>query len=103
MSLLDIFRANKRAKPSADMARDRLQIVLAHERISRDGDDFLPRLQKELMDVIARYVAVDQKKALVKLDRGEDVSTLEIEIELPSPDVRTRRTESVPQRAASNG
>ena len=45
MSLLDLFRANKRAKPaSATQARDRLQIVLAHERISRDGDDFLPRL-----------------------------------------------------------
>ena len=84
MSLLDFFRANKRAKPaSAEQARDRLQIVLAHERISRDGDDFLPRLEKEIMAVVARYVDVDGEKALVKLDRGEDVSTLEIEIELP--------------------
>ncbi len=84
MSLLDLFRANKRTKPaSAEQARDRLQIVLAHERISRDGDDFLPRLEKEIMAVIARYVDVDGEKALVKLDRGEDVSTLEIEIELP--------------------
>jgi len=102
MSLLDLFRANKRAKPTAEAARDRLQIVLAHERISRDGDDFLPRLQKELMEVIARYVAVDQKKAVVKLDRGDDVSTLEIEIELPTPTAGERRTERV-QQAASNG
>ena len=84
MSLLDLFRAHKRSKPaSAAAARDRLQIVLAHERISRDGDDFLPRLEKEIMAVVARYVDVDGEKAIVKLDRGEDVSTLEIEIELP--------------------
>lgn len=84
MSLLDLFRANKRNKPaSAAAARDRLQIVLAHERISRDGDDFLPRLEKEIMAVIARYVDIDNEKAVVKLDHGEDVSTLEIEIELP--------------------
>ena len=84
MSLLDLFRANKRNKPaSAAAARDRLQIVLAHERISRDGDDFLPRLEKEIMAVVARYVDIEGDKAIVKLDRGEDVSTLEIEIELP--------------------
>jgi cell division topological specificity factor len=84
MSLLDYFRANKRAKPTAELARDRLQIVLSHERISRDGDDFLPRLEKEIMAVVARYVQIDSDKAVVKLDRGEDVSTLEIEIELPT-------------------
>lgn len=100
MSLLDFFRA-KRAKASADTARDRLQIVLAHERISRDGDDFLPRLQKELMEVIARYVAVDQNKAVVKLDRGDDVSTLEIEIELPAKAASPRQIDRV--HAASNG
>jgi cell division topological specificity factor len=84
MSLLNFFRA-KRPASSAAAARDRLQIVLAHERISRDGDDFLPRLQKELLEVISRYVAVDQNAAVVKLDRGDDVSTLEIEVELPMP------------------
>jgi cell division topological specificity factor len=90
MSLLNFFRA-KRPAASAATARDRLQIVLAHERISRDGDDFLPRLQKELLEVIARYVSVDQNKAVVKLDRGDDVSTLEIEIELPMPTAEQSR------------
>ena len=99
MSLLDFFR-QKRDKPSAETAKDRLQIVLAHERISRDGDDFLPRLEKELMQVIARYVELDPGKAVVKLDRGEDVSTLEIEIELPAPAVRSRDGDSE-RRAAS--
>tara|TARA_R110002096_G_scaffold13829_3_gene48658 strand:- start:59 stop:349 length:291 start_codon:yes stop_codon:yes gene_type:complete len=96
MSLLNFFRT-KRSPGSAETARDRLQIVLAHERISRDGDDFLPRLQKELLEVIARYVSVDQNKAVVKLDRGDDVSTLEIEIELPTPSAEDRR----PTRVAS--
>ena len=90
MSLLNFFRA-KRPNTTADTARDRLQIVLAHERISRDGDDFLPRLQKELLEVVARYVSVDQNKAVVKLDHGEDVSLLEIEIELPAPGAREAR------------
>ena len=51
----------------------------------RQGDDFLPRLEKEILAVVARYVDVESDKAIVKLDRGEDVSTLEIEIELPVP------------------
>lgn len=91
MSLLSFFRT-KRTPPTAEVARDRLQIVLAHERISRDGDDFLPRLQKELMEVVARYVSVDQNKAVVKLDHGDDVSLLEIEIELPAPTAKEART-----------
>ncbi|HKK30482.1 MAG TPA: cell division topological specificity factor MinE [Alphaproteobacteria bacterium] len=99
MSLLDFFRASKRAKPSAEMARDRLQIVLAHERISRDGDDFLPRLEKEIMAVVARYVEVENDRAIVKLDRSDDVSTLEIEIELPTK----AREENKPDRMRASG
>ena len=99
MSLLDFFRASKRAKPTADLARDRLQIVLAHERISRDGEDFLPRLEKEILAVVARYVDVERDKAIVKLDRGSDVSTLEIEIELPTK----TRGEKLPNRLHAQG
>jgi len=91
MSLFDLFRAKKAAKPTAETARDRLQIVLAHERISRSGDDFLPRLQEEIMAVVARYVDVEANKANVKLERGDDVSVLEIEIELPPVGLETPR------------
>ncbi|MCS6891111.1 MAG: cell division topological specificity factor MinE [Rhodovarius sp.] len=85
MSWLDIFRSRRRAaSPSpAAMAKDRLQIILAHERSSRDGEDFLPRLQKELIEVVARYVTVDPNKVQVSLERGEGMSTLAIGIELP--------------------
>lgn len=101
MSLFDLFRAKKAEKPTAETARDRLQIVLAHERISRDGDDFLPRLQKEIMAVVARYVDVEADRANVKLERGDDVSVLEIEIELPATGPETPRRGS--HRAAVGG
>ncbi|TCZ66824.1 cell division topological specificity factor MinE [Roseicella aquatilis] len=84
MSWLDFFRANRKAEPdSATQAKERLQIVLAHERIGRTREDFLPRLQQDLVAVVARYVAIDPGKVNVALDRGGDISTLAIEIELP--------------------
>lgn len=84
MRWLDLFRARK-PETSAVAAKERLQIVLAHERIGRTREDFLPRLQQELVAVVARYVAIDPTKVLVNLDRGGDMSTLAIEIELPGP------------------
>jgi cell division topological specificity factor len=85
MSWLDFFRGRRPKESSAAMARERLQIVLAHERIGRNREDFLPKLQQELVAVVARYVAIDPAKVNVNLDRGPDISTLAIEIELPAP------------------
>jgi cell division topological specificity factor len=86
MSWLDFFKARK-AEPlaSANQAKERLQIVLAHERIGRTREDFLPKLQQEIVAVVARYVAIDPGKVNVSLDRGGDMSTLAIEIDLPGP------------------
>jgi cell division topological specificity factor len=85
MSWLDFFRGKRREGDSASQAKERLQIVLAHERIGRTREDFLPKLQAELVAVVARYVAIDPGKVEVSLDRGGDISTLAIEIELPGP------------------
>lgn len=86
MSWLDYFRGRRQEQPaSAVAAKERLQIVLAHERIGRTREDFLPKLQQELIAVVARYVAIDPGKVNVNLDRGGDMSTLAIEIELPAP------------------
>jgi len=88
MSWLDLFRANRKPQPAtAHAAKERLQIVLAHERIGRTREDFLPKLQQELVAVVARYVAIDPGKVNVNLDRGGDMSTLAIEIELPGPKI----------------
>jgi cell division topological specificity factor len=86
MNWLDFFKARKAEPPaSANQAKERLQIVLAHERIGRTREDFLPKLQQEIVAVVARYVAIDPGKVNISLDRGGDMSTLAIEIDLPGP------------------
>lgn len=72
-------------RSSAPVARDRLQILLAHERASvgEGKSDLLILLQKEIMEVIRKHVAVDQDKVQVKVDRSSGCSMLEIDIEVP--------------------
>ena len=82
MSLFGFFRRSQPAT-SAQTAKDRLQILLAHERQDRSGPDYLPRLQKDILEVIKKYVPGAGEKVEVKLQRGADISTLEIDIELP--------------------
>jgi cell division topological specificity factor len=83
--LADIFRSRKPEPATANQAKERLQIVLAHERIGRTREDFLPKLQQEIVAVVARYVSIDPGRVNVSLDRGGDMSTLAIEIDLPGP------------------
>lgn len=70
-------------RPSAPVARDRLQVLLAHERALSGRPDLAAVLQKEILAVIARHIPIDQDKVVVRLDRGAQVSTLEIDIEMP--------------------
>jgi cell division topological specificity factor len=79
MSLFDFFRGS-----SAPVARERLQVLLAHERIARSKPDLLGLLREEILAVIARHVSFEPDKVQIKLDRGVSVSTLEVDIELPS-------------------
>ncbi|HLP67733.1 MAG TPA: cell division topological specificity factor MinE [Rhizobium sp.] len=78
MSIFRLFRKQK----SAPMARERLQVLLAHERASV-GSDLVAVLREEILAVIARHVQVDGDKVQVKMDRDEHVSILEIEVEIP--------------------
>ena len=84
MSLLDYFRS-QRNKPSANVAKERLQILVAHERAARDGHDYIPRLQEELLEVVRKYVQVDREAVQVQLDREGDCEILELNITLPDP------------------
>ena len=77
------FFRRPRQVTSAQTAKERLQILLAHERIDRSGPDYLPLLQRDILDVIKRYVRVDRDSVDIKLERGDELSTLEINIELP--------------------
>lgn len=64
------------------MARERLQVLLAHERAS-SGSDLVSVLREEILAVIAKHVQVDNDKVQVKMDRDENVSILEIDVEIP--------------------
>jgi cell division topological specificity factor len=80
MSLLGFLT---RGRSSAPVARDRLQVLLAHERALSSRPDLVTVLQKEILAVIARHLPIDEDRVVVKLDRGAKVSTLEIDIEMP--------------------
>ncbi|TNC81325.1 MAG: cell division topological specificity factor MinE [Oleiphilus sp.] len=81
MSFLDYFKSSK--KNTASIARERLQIIVAHERGQREQPDYMPQLQQEILDVIRRYVAVDQDQVQVQLDKNDDCSVLELNVTLP--------------------
>ncbi len=86
MSIFDFFRPPK--KPTARIAKDRLQILLAHERSGQNSADFLPRLQQELLAVIRKYVTIDDDRVAVRLDNNKDnISVLEVNIELAASPV----------------
>ena len=80
MGLLDLFFSPHRH--SAAIAKERLKIVLAHERAGRHAPEFLPKLQKELIDVVARYVEMREDMIRVNLGKSGETSLLEINIEL---------------------
>ena len=84
MSLFGFLRRPKAAS-SAETAKERLQILLAHERQDRSGPEYLPLLQKDILAAVKKYVQVANDKVQIKLQRGADVSTLEIDIELAAP------------------
>jgi len=84
MSLFNFF--NKRS--TAPAARERLQILLAHERATIGQSDLVAVLREEILAVIAKHVEIDRDKVKVTMDRGNAVSTLEVDIELPISPVR---------------
>ena len=81
MSILDFFKSKK--PDTAAIAKERLQIIVAHERSQRNQPDYLPRLQNELLEVIRRYVEVDQDQVEVALENAGNCSVLELNITLP--------------------
>ncbi len=83
MSLFSFLLGEK--KKTASVAKERLQIILAHERSGRGASrpDYLPALQRELVAVISKYVAVNPDDIKVSLERQDNLEVLEVKIELP--------------------
>jgi cell division topological specificity factor len=86
MSILRLFSSRPAPPPAtAPIARERLQILLAHERgMTRGKPDLLMQLREEILAVVSRHVALDPEKVIVRMERGRNVSTLEVDIELPN-------------------
>jgi cell division topological specificity factor len=80
MRLLDLLFPERRN--TAGIAKDRLKIVLAHERASRDAPEFLPALQKDLLEVVGRYVEIRDDTLRVNVGKSSDTSLLEINVEI---------------------
>jgi cell division topological specificity factor len=72
-------------KKTATVAKERLQIILAHERGSFGGKrpEYLADLQRELIAVISKYVSISPEDIKVNLERQDDLEVLDIKIELP--------------------
>ena len=81
MSLLDYFRSTKTS--SASIAKERLQILVAHERASRNQPSYLPKLQQELLAVIQKYVNVGEDAISVNFEQDDEQEVLELNIILP--------------------
>jgi cell division topological specificity factor len=79
LKLIELFRK----KSSAPVARERLQVLLSHERSVIGKSDLIAVLQEEILAVIAKHISVDRDAVQIKLDRGDAMSMLEIDVEVP--------------------
>ena len=105
MSILNLFRSRPRDLPSgptAPVAKERLQILLTHERAARSQPEYLPRLRRELLEVIARYAQIEEEKIMVHYENKGTTSKLELNIELPNAaEVSARANETSARKAAA--
>jgi cell division topological specificity factor len=81
MSFFDYF--SRKQNFSASIAKERLQVIVAHERNKRNQPDYLPALQKDIMEVIKKYVDIDISNVEVQLDNHGNYAVLELNVTLP--------------------
>ncbi|MFV0549571.1 MAG: cell division topological specificity factor MinE [Limnobaculum xujianqingii] len=89
MALLDFFLSRK--KPTANIAKERLQIIVAERRRGDSEPHYLPQLKRDLLEVICKYVQIDPEMVTVQLEqKGDDISVLELNVTLPENDEAKR-------------
>lgn len=81
MKLMEFLKRER--KESASVAKERLQIIVAHQRNQRGQPDYMPMLEKELVEVIRRYVQIDDDAVQITLDSEDNCSVLELNVTLP--------------------
>ena len=80
MGLLALFR---RSQPTANVAKERLRILISQERSDRGAPDYLPTLRRELLEVIRKYINVDPEAVQMNLEREDGQEVLEFTVALP--------------------
>ncbi|MDQ7015876.1 MAG: cell division topological specificity factor MinE [Gammaproteobacteria bacterium] len=89
MNLFERFRPPRENNSSARIAKERLQIVITHERAQRGTPGYLPALKEELINVIRKYVQVEDHQVKVQMDHEGDYEVLELNITLPENQVHS--------------
>lgn len=80
MNFFDLFRSTSRS--SAAKAKERLQIIVAHERRQAQSPDFLPRMQRDILEVVRKYIPVSEDQIKLSVDKRGDFEVLELNISL---------------------
>ncbi len=99
MGFFRFFRSNKE-DTSAKLAKDRLQVLIAHERTGRGGPDYLPMLKQDILDVIKKYVSVGDDALSVQLESQDDCDVLELNITLPEESAQPNQPSEEAKRRA---
>ena len=82
---MSLFKYLRKKKDPATVAKERLQIIISHERQKQTTPDYLPQLQQEILDVIAKYISIDKEQVKVQVDKMGDHAVLELNVTMPDP------------------
>lgn len=80
---MSLFSYLRKRTSTASVAKERLQIIISHERSQRNTPDYLPKLQEEILAVIAKYVRINRDQVTVHLERMGDNAVLELNVTMP--------------------
>ena len=80
MNFFDLFRSTSRS--SASLAKERLQIIVAHERRQAQSPDFLPLMQRDILEVVRKYIPISEDQIKLSIDKRGDFEVLELNISL---------------------
>ncbi|MGE4559513.1 MAG: cell division topological specificity factor MinE [Desulfobulbus sp.] len=83
MKFFDFFKSKKTC--SAAVAKERLQIIVAHERRRSTTPDFLPQLQNDILEVVRKYIQINENQIKLSVDKQGDFEVLELNISLAEP------------------
>jgi cell division topological specificity factor len=87
MRILDFFRLSPKESATAPVAKERLQVIVAHQRRQSNSPEYLPRLQQDILKVIRRYANVADEAVDVQVEHNNGYEVLELNITLPDEGV----------------